>query len=141
MRIVHVLSVLAIATGCSVDASPNFPETTPTTSTSGALTVQWTIVGSSEPVTCDAAAATAIDITILDSTGTNVVTRLQQSCNAFATSIALEQGIYAAQARLIGDGGAPRTSTVLIDFFTILGQSQWMQPVDFPKTSFLVQAE
>jgi hypothetical protein len=86
---------------------------------------------------CVNAAAAAVDITILDSNERSVG-RFQQSCNAFATSIDLDQGIYAAEARLIGERGMARTRAVRIDFFTINATSQLTEPVDFPDSAFLV---
>jgi hypothetical protein len=130
MRLAHVLACLAVATGCSVDRGETSPETATLS----------TVQGASDPAACVNAAAAAIDITILDSNERSVA-RFQQSCNAFATSVDLVEGIYAAEARLIGDGGIARTRAVRIDFFTINATSQLTEPVDFPESAFLVRSQ
>lgn len=139
MRLAHVVAYLAIATGCSVDRGETSPETPPI-STSGALQVAWTVRGASDEAACVNASAAAIDITILDSNEASVG-RFQQSCNAFATSVDLEEGIYAADVRLIGDRGLALTRAVRIDFFTINPTSQITEPVDFPDSTFLVRPQ
>lgn len=132
-----VVVVVAIATGCTAPVGSAAPEPV-VTSTSGALTVDWTVKGTTDPNACTEAAATAIEITVVDSSNQRIGS-YQQSCSAFATSITLEAGIYLAEARLLDAVGAPRTTNVFLDRFTIYGKSELTTPIDFPATAFLIQ--
>jgi hypothetical protein len=128
MRFAPSLAVIA-AIGCNPATESAAPEPV-TTSTSGALTVNWTINGAADPNQCQSAAADAIQITISRS-ATERVGSFEQSCNAFATSITLDAGIYVAEAILIDAAGAPRTQRVLIDRITINGKSEFITAIDF----------
>ncbi len=139
MRLALGLALAAIAssaTGCTASVSPA-PEPAPVVVTStGSLTVDWSINGTKDPNQCSQGAAAAIEITVTDSNQAAVGT-FQQSCTAFATSITLSAGRYQAQARLIDAVGAPRTTTVDINAFTILGNDDFTAPIEFSASSFL----
>ena len=135
MKFSACLAVVAIATGCaSAPGSSAAPEQVATT-TSGALTVDWTIIGTTDPTTCVSNAAAAIEITVLDRSQ-KTVGSFQQSCNAFSTSISLDAGLYSASARLLDTAGAPRTRPVRLDSLTVNDGSQLTAPIDFPSSVF-----
>jgi hypothetical protein len=133
MRITPCLAVLAIATGCT--SAPGSAPEPASTATSGALTVDWTIRGTTDANQCTSSAAAAIEITVLSSTNQRIGS-FQQSCTAFGTSISLEAGIYVGTARLLDRVGAPRTRPVGIPSLTINATSELTQPIDFPADAF-----
>jgi predicted component of type VI protein secretion system len=135
MRLTPCLAVVAIATGCaSAPGSSAAPEPV-STATSGALTVDWTIVGGADPNSCASTAAAAIEVTVLDRSD-KTVGSFQQSCSAFSTSITLDAGLYSARARLLDAAGVPRTELLRIDSITLYANSQFTAPIDFPKSAF-----
>jgi hypothetical protein len=136
MRFTPCLAVLAIATAGCTDEYVRKPAPEPAaTTTSGALTVDWTVRGTTDPQQCVSASAAAIEITVLDASNKSVG-RFQQSCGAFATSISLDAGIYSASARMLDAAGAARTRAVNLESLTIHAQSQLLTPIDFPATAF-----
>lgn len=138
MRLVLGLALAALAStaaACTASVTPA-PEPVPVVVTStGTLTVDWTINGTKDPDQCSQGAAAAIQITVTDP-NLNPVGTFEQSCTAFATSITLNAGQYAAQARLIDAVGTPRTTTIDINPFTILGNDDFTTPIDFSASSF-----
>jgi hypothetical protein len=139
MRIAAALAlvVAAIATGCTSPGTSAGSEQPPEPTEGGsALTVQWTIRGSSDPSVCDQASAAAIQITILTNRG-EPFGSFQQSCNAFSTNLDLDPGVYAMQAQLLDAAGAPRTRLVRIETFTLNVNSQLTEPIDFGVGTFL----
>jgi hypothetical protein len=129
-----LIAVIAVAMGC--EASPHDPVPERVGATSGSLTVDWTVNGTNASSSCQLDGAAAIEITIVTNTNQPVGT-FQESCSVFNTSVALEQGIYSASARLLDAAGAPRTKLLVIEEFTINNSSQLSESVDFPTASFL----
>jgi len=129
-----LIAVVVAATGCEASTSAPAPERVITTS--GSLTVDWTVNGTTDPNACQRAGAVAIEIALVTNTN-QPVGSFQQSCSAFNTSVALEQGIYAGQVRLIDAAGLPRTKTLAIDEVTINGSSQLTVALDFAPPTFL----
>lgn len=133
LALAALASAAAACTG-TVTAGPA-PEPV-VVSTTGSLTVDWTINGTKDPNQCSQGAAAAIEVTVTD-TAQQPVGTFQQSCTAFATSITLNAGTYLAHARLIDAVGNPRTTTIDINPFTILGSDNFSAPIDFSASSFL----
>jgi len=137
MRLVFGLALAALASSALACTATVSPAPQPVVvSTTGTLTVDWSINGTKDPNQCSQGAAAAIQITVTD-TNQQPVGTFEQSCSAFATSITLNAGQYAAQARLIDAVGTPRTTTVDINPFTILGNDELTTPIDFSASSFL----
>jgi hypothetical protein len=137
MKIAPVLAVVAIAASCpacSVDQA-DLSDDPVLTAAGGSLTIDWTIQGSSTGNECAEVSANAIEIVVRDVFDQPIGT-FQQSCSAFVTSIVLDEGIYAADARLVGPVG-PRTEVVRIDYVTLYDKSQLTTSIDFPATAFL----
>lgn len=137
MRLVLGLALAALAStaACTATVTPTPAPEPVIVSTTGTLTVDWTINGTKDPNQCSHGAAAAIQITVTDP-NLNPVRTFEQSCNAFATSITLNAGQYAAQARLIDAVGTPRTTTLNINPFTIFGDDDFTTPIDFSASSF-----
>jgi hypothetical protein len=135
MRLIACLAFAAVATGCTASVEPTDTSPPVIVSAAGSLTVDWTINGTKDPNQCAQGAAAAIEVEITDSAGFSAGT-YQQSCSAFATSITLNAGSYSAAARLLDSAGAPRTTTVAINPFTIRGDDDFVTPIDFSARSF-----
>src|SRR5512135_1164036 len=123
--------VALAATGCVVDHGPPPPPPIAL----GTLTVDWTINGTKDPAQCNQAQAVAIQITITTANG-GFAGVYQQQCQVFATSITLAEGPYTAQAELIDPNGQPRTTSVPIPPFQVIGGAEIFEPIDFPANSF-----
>lgn len=101
----------------------------------GALVVDWTIDGVKDPAQCYQGDADVIDIAVLTPSGAPLG-EYQQDCAAFATSIELRAGSYAADAVLLDPTGRDRTTVVQLEPFRIYGGEELVVYVDFPASSF-----
>jgi hypothetical protein len=101
----------------------------------GSLVVDWSIDGVKDPNACFQSGAAAIEIEIIDSFGGSPGT-FQQACEAFATSISLPPGSYSANALLLDAYGAPRTTMIAINPYTVQSNAELDIPIDFPAASF-----
>jgi hypothetical protein len=110
-----------------ISSSPTF-----STATQGALRVDWTIDGTTDPSRCTGSLAAAIEITV----DGPIPGTFQQACESFATSITLEPGSYEAVAELVDSARQPRTTAVQIQSFTIRPNEELRVPIDFPAASF-----
>lgn len=123
------------AAGCTagnddvVYVSPNAP-------LASTLTVDWTVNGTKDPSSCQLAGVDVIEISVEDRAG-NEVGAFQQVCGAFATSITLDSGSYAAYAVLLDELNRPRTTEIAISPFTLRGNDELVIPIEFPADSFL----
>jgi hypothetical protein len=101
----------------------------------GTLLVDWTINGTTDPDECDQGAATWLTLSIFTSSGQHVGD-FTDACDAFSTSVELDPGSYYADALLEDVDGAPRTTAVAIDDFSILGNDTLSIPIEFSASSF-----
>jgi hypothetical protein len=101
-----------------------------------ALVVRWTIDGLTDPNQCVSSAAAVLEVSIVDPSGREIAA-FQGPCTDFALSITLAPGDYAGSALLLDGAGNPRSTVVVIDPFTLLGNDTLNVPVDFPASSFL----
>ena len=111
-----------------VAASPTEPD--------GHLTLRWTIAGTSDPAACDDNNANVIDISVTDPADGSEIAGFQQDCRAFETTIPLAPGSYAASARMVDASGQPVSTDVPVAPFTLVGNDELVQDVDFPDSSF-----
>lgn len=139
MRTVSCLVVAAFAVtaaGCTTTVEPiDSGPPVVVSSATGALNVDWTINGTTDPNQCVQGGAAAIQIAVTNSLGQDVGT-FQQSCTVFSTSITLTAGNYSAAAQLIDATGLPRTTSVFINPFTLYGNDTFSAPIDFSASSF-----
>lgn len=137
MRFVPGLTVVVVAIASGCGGSSHGGESQPAeTSTTGSLTVDWTVKGAADPNACSAATATAIEISVSKQSNEPVGT-FQQSCSALSTSIALQAGNYAADAKLLDAAGTPLTKALSLGAFTIHVKSELTVPVDFAPNAFV----
>jgi hypothetical protein len=126
------LSAFALS-GCFVSSPSSTSGYTPS---DGTLILDWSIDGTKDPNQCVQAQVDAIDITVF-ATGDHVGTAYTQHCETFATSIILTSGDYSADVVLVTAHGSPRTTTLAVHPFVILGNDELTIPIDFPADSFL----
>ena len=132
------------ATGCffeaSTDAGPTptpVPPPIPPGPVPGSLTVRWTVESRTDPNLCVLGNASVLDV-ILTTTAGQFAGEFQASCSAFATTISsLAPGGYYGSAQLLDGGGRPRTTSIAINAFSILENSNLVIDLDFPADSFL----
>lgn len=127
-----------VATGCLVESTTDAgPAPAPSPSAPGTLTLQWTVDEITDPDACIMGNAPTLDV-ILTTTGGAFEGEFEAACTSFATSISsLAPGGYYGAARLLDSAGRPRTTTVAIQTFTILENSNLVIDLDFPAASFL----
>lgn len=101
----------------------------------GALVLDWTIDGYTDADECDQGDATWLELSIYTSSGAHVAD-YSDVCDAFQTSVELEPGSYYAEAHLEDADGNPRTTSVVVDDFRIVGSDELTVPIDFPASSF-----
>jgi hypothetical protein len=103
----------------------------------GSLTLQWTVDEVADPNVCAMGNAATFDI-ILETTGGGFAGEFQAPCGAFTTTIsALGEGGYRANAVLLDPAGRARTTSIAIQPFNIIANSNLVLDLDFPPDSFL----
>lgn len=133
MRLVSLFASTCLAlglSGCFVSTT-NDPVVS---DDQGALVVDWTINGSTDPNQCNQSSAATLEIIVVPDSGKSMT--FSQDCDLFGASITLEPGRYSASALLVDSSGKARTTTVDIDPFTIRGNDELHTPIDFPASSF-----
>jgi hypothetical protein len=133
LTVVGLATLTMLASGCFISSDDDDDDGV-LISTQGTLTVDWTVNATKDPSACRAVLADRIEVTILAESRTVVLATYSQSCEAFATSITLAAGSYAADALLVDVAGNPRTTAVQLAPFQILGNDRL--PIDFPASSF-----
>ena len=134
MRLVSLFASSCVAlalAGCTVTTTTDPPVIV---EGDGALVIDWTINGSTDPNQCNQSSATRLEI-IVDP-GVGQPSTFSQDCDAFGTSISLAPGRYSASAVLVDENGTARTTQVDIDPFTIRENEELHTPIDFPASSF-----
>lgn len=124
------VSMLAIASSACVVET----RTTPIDIT-GDVIVDWTISGAKAPSLCTQSSARTLVIDVFNNSGTTVGS-YEQRCEAFATTITLNDGLYSATATLLDGGGVARTTTVSLGQLDIIAGTSITVPIDFPSSSF-----
>src|SRR4051794_32131534 len=99
------------------------------------LVVRWTIDGVTDPNACVSSGAAVLEVSVVDPGGREIAA-FQGACTDFALSVTLAPGNYAGSALLLDPARNPRTTTVFIDPFTLLGNDTLDVPVDFPSNAF-----
>jgi hypothetical protein len=122
---------LTALSACSTSAGPS----TVVVVGDGVLVTDWTIEGAKDSRDCAAMGADTIDVVVSTAAG-DVVGDFSAYCEAFAINIQLAPGPYYGSATLLDVSGRPRTTSVDLGDFNILGDDELHVPVDFPLDSF-----
>jgi hypothetical protein len=129
MRSAQALTCAFALAAASCTSSPPPPPVT------GALIMQWTIDEVVDPNLCGATGAATMDLQFFTTLG-DFAGEFTQPCAAFAATVQLVQDTYTARATLLDAAGAPRTTTVNVAPFEIVGGTSLTIAVDFPANSF-----
>jgi len=124
------VALMALA-GCVVDEGPSRVAVVG----DGALVVDWTIESARDSRDCAAMGADNIDVVVSTAAG-DVVGDFSGYCEDFAIDIQLAPGSYYGSATLLDAAGRPRTTSVDLGNFRILGDDELHVPIDFPLDSF-----
>ena len=122
---------LAALAGCAVDQGPSRV----VVAGDGALVVDWTIEGAKDSRDCAAMGADSIDVIVSTAAG-DVVGDFSGYCEDFAVDVQLAPGSYYGSATLLDAASRPRTTSVDLGAFRILGDDELHVPIDFPLDSF-----
>lgn len=122
---------LTALSGCGPSAGPG----TVVVVGDGALVTDWTIEGAKDSRDCAAMGADSIDVVVSTAAG-DVVGDFSAYCEAFAIDIQLAPGSYYGSATLLDAASRPRTTSVDLGDFRILGDDELHVPIDFPLDSF-----
>ena len=133
IALLALAGVCSTLTGCIFVADD--PAPAPRSDYTGALVVDWTVDGSTNPDQCDQGDAVWLRLSVFTSSG-RPVGEFSDDCAAFSTSVELDPGSYYAEALLEDADGHARTTVVQIDDFTIVGRDSLSVPIDFPAGSF-----
>lgn len=103
----------------------------------GTLTLRWNVTETTDPNSCVIGNTPTFDVILTTSSG-QFAGEFQASCASFATSVSsLVPGDYTGSAVLLDPQGRPRTTTVYIQTFTIIENTNLVVDLDFPASSFL----
>jgi hypothetical protein len=103
--------------------------------TTGLLTVDWSISGLQDPAACRQSDTDVINIALETADGASLG-EFEDACEVFRTSIELDAGDYFGDAVLLDASGASRTTPVDLGLVQIFGDDELVVPVDFPSDSF-----
>ncbi|HEX6275326.1 MAG TPA: hypothetical protein VFZ53_19935 [Polyangiaceae bacterium] len=131
MRSAFALALALALPGCTAEVE-NRPVVA---STTGLLTVDWSISGLQDPAACRQSDADVINIALETADGISLG-EFEDVCEVFQTSIELAPGDYLGDAVLLDPSGAARTTPVDLGLVEIFGDDELVIPVDFPSDSF-----
>lgn len=120
--------------GCAVDASLDVPSVT--RNSTGSLTQRWSIGGRFDRSLCRAYGADRMELVIRDQTG-RLVARAYQPCEEMEMTLTLAIGSYVGDAVLIAGDGSSVSTTLQLQPFRILRDTDTFIDTDFPISSLL----
>jgi hypothetical protein len=117
------------ASGCSGAAVVAVP--------TGSVVMDWTINGAKDPAHCQISGAAVLHVS-LHHAGGAFAGEYAQDCAAFATTIeGLVPDTYGGHVELVDQAGRPRTTSVDLAPFDVIGNATVVVDMDFPADSFL----
>jgi hypothetical protein len=102
----------------------------------GVLTTRWSIDSAFDDRLCADYYANQMELVVVDMSGYEVA-RANQPCEQFEMSVELPTGSYAADATLIGYDNAPVSTTLSLQPFQIVRDTEIFIDTDFPASSLL----
>ncbi|UQA61956.1 hypothetical protein [Polyangium aurulentum] len=126
------LVALSASSACVAEADLVVAGNGPT----GVLTTRWSIAGAFNDRLCADYYADKMELVIVDAGGSEVA-RAYQSCEQFEMSVELPTGSYSADATLIGYDDAPVSTTLTLQPFRIVRDTEIFVDTDFPTSSLL----
>ncbi len=119
--------------GCVIDAGAD-SGSRPVPPPPGTISVLSSIEGSTDPAECNYVGATALELAVYE--GSSLYTTVTASCYDFELTVALPDGIYNADATLLG-GSQPASTTLTLDNLRVIAGTDLQVDIDFPTSSIL----
>lgn len=127
-------SVLAAAlAGCTGEASLTTVPPPTTDVATGTLTVHWTIDRGMDSGVCSNLRVDSLELVVYDASGQQF-TSANYVCEDFALSIALPEGVYTADATLVGANNQSRSTTLPLNSIDIRAGTDLAIDIDFPSS-------
>ena len=132
-----LLSGLALAatlvSGCLIQGNDRIlpPEET------GALTVLWTVDGTTDPDACFDLGGGTTDFELLIGRGTEPEDSVYAPCEDFGLTVDLEPATYNGYATLVDSRENPVTTTLPLKDLVVVEDTELTVDVDFPPGAFL----
>lgn len=127
-----VLSLAAGVAGCQAEAAVLVP----VGDDSGQVTQRWSIGGRFDRSLCRVYGADRMELVIRDMSG-RTVARAYQPCEELQMTVDLPEGTYVGDARLIGRDGSEVSTTLELQPFRIIEDTETFIDTDFPRSSML----
>lgn len=121
--------------GCAFEASVE-PPTVVVPSSSGTVTLRWTVANRSDPSVCSAYAAPQFELVVYDASSNRVATATAP-CAAFNVTLPLPEGTYSAEVTLVDFSGNARSTTRPLHAIEVVRGTDLAIDVDFPPSSML----
>ena len=130
---------VSVTSGNTTIQNVDFPATSiNTSSTTGSLTIFWTIASdSADTQQCSAYGAANISVALYGANGKQVGNKITAACSAETTSIPnVAPGTYTLNAQMVDAAGQPVSTTFSAANITVKAQASTPQLIDFPVTAF-----
>lgn len=101
----------------------------------GSVTFRWSVDSSFSPSACDAFAVENTRVDIYDVQGAPISTTFVD-CRTFSATFDLREGRYSARLQMTDLDNQPRSTSLPISSFTIVGGTNLNIDSDFPRDSF-----
>lgn len=129
-RAAAIVAIAVAAPACVVGADVVVPSSGPT----GTLTARWSVDGAFDNSVCSDYGADQMELVINDVSGYEVA-RAYQPCEQFEVTVELPVGSYTADATLIGYDSRPVSTTLPVQTFRIVRDTDIFIDTDFPADS------
>jgi len=133
LTLAGMLALALPAAGCFVTTDV---EPAPPSSFSGALTVNYTIEGSTDPALCSTYGAADVELVVYTGRGAYVTER-QAPCSDFWIGVSLDPGLYSADITLVDVGDRAVSVTKPLYSIDVVEDTELVIDVDFPPDSML----
>jgi len=130
IAMVAALATCAATTGCYGEST-----TTVVVVGTGSVTLRWSIDGSFDPRACDAFYVASARIDLYDVNGRPIRTAFVD-CRQFSAQFDLTEGTYSARIEMTDPAQQPRSTSIPIQPFAIIGGTNLNIDTDFPRDSF-----
>jgi hypothetical protein len=128
-----LVGIVAATPACGDDDPDEIVVVEPPT---GALTVDYTIAGTTVPESCVGIGASDVELLVYDDLG-YYLTGQYAPCERFYVSVGLYPGYYSADVTLVDPFNNAATTTAQLDDLRVFADSELVVAVDFPPGSVL----
>jgi hypothetical protein len=129
-RMAAAVALAVAAPACVVGADTVVAGSGPT----GTLTARWSVAGAFDNRVCANYGANQMELVILDASGRQVA-NAYQPCEQFEMTVEMPVGTYTANATLLGYDNRPVSTTLPVQAFRIVRDTDIFIDTDFPADS------